>query len=307
MGFKSNLFYFIKKIFKNYRKRQCKYDKILKDNFTREEVIINMVNSKGKNAVNTKSNKHKKKKKNKNSKRSKMKLIIILLILIIGVICTYLLMSPNFKIKEISITGNQKLSKAQIMSIAEVKMGDSIFSTLDIVLKVKLKQHGYIEDAVIKKIYPNKLEIQVKERQKQFQIKTETEGYINIDEQGYIIDFSVDKLEIPTIFGMDITEKDVGSINRLTDKDLNKMENILQIREECRKIEIVDKIIQIQVKDEYIISLNDGISINLGDATNLKNRMYYVNAILKQESGNKGTIYVNGNLNEGFLSYFSAN
>ena len=52
---------------------------------------------------------------------------------------------------------------------------------------------------------------------------------------------------------------------------------------------------------------NDGIIINLGNATNLKDRMYYVSAILKQESGNRGTIYVNGNLNEGFLPYFSAN
>jgi len=34
--------------------------------------------------------------------------------------------------------------------------------------------------------------------------------------------------------------------------------------------------------------------------------MYYVSAILKQEAGNRGTIYVNGNLNEGFSTYFSA-
>ena len=44
----------------------------------------------------------------------------------------------------------------------------------------------------------------------------------------------------------------------------------------------------------------------LGNATNLKDRIYYVKALLKQEAGNKGTINVNGNLNEGFLPYFSA-
>ena len=43
------------------------------------------------------------------------------------------------------------------------------------------------------------------------------------------------------------------------------------------------------------------------DVTDLKNRMYYVSAILKKEAENSGTIYVNGNLNEGFLPYFSAN
>ena len=107
---------------------------------------------------------------------------------------------------------------------------------------------------------------------------------------------------------MEITENEAKLIKRLNEKDLNKMENILQIREQCKSLEIADKITQIQVKNEYIVSLeNDGLTINFGDATNLKNRMYYVAGILKQEAGNKGIIYVNGNLNEGFSPYFSAN
>ena len=174
-------------------------------------------------------------------------------------------------------------------------------------MKVKLKQNGYIEDAYIRKIYPDKLEIEVIERKKQFQIKTEKEGYIYIDEQGYILEYKVDKLDIPTIIGMDIEQGDVGIKSRLEDRDLNKMENILQIREQCKSLKIQDKITQIEVEDEYIIRFeNDGITINLGDATNLKNRMYYVSAILKKEAGKRGTIYVNGNLNEGFSAYFSA-
>ena len=174
-------------------------------------------------------------------------------------------------------------------------------------MKVKLKQNGYVEDAQIKKIYPNVLEIEVKERKKEFQIKLETEGYIYINEQGYILEYRMDKSEIPTIVGMDIKQADIGELHRLDEKDLNKMENILQIREQFRKLELANKITQIQVQDEYIVNLeNDGIVINLGDGTDLKNRMYFVNAILKREAGNKGTIYVNGNFNEGFSAYFSA-
>ena len=106
---------------------------------------------------------------------------------------------------------------------------------------------------------------------------------------------------------MDITETEALNMKRLAEKDLDRMENILQICEECKKVEIADKITQMQVKDEYILNLeSEGITINLGDASDLKNRMYYVKAILKQEVGNKGTIYVNGKLNEGFLPYFSA-
>ena len=241
-------------------------------------------------------------------KRKNRKILLIILLVIVISIClgAYLLTSPTFKIQEISVKGNEQLPKEKVEQLAEVKKGDNIFSKVGEVLKVKLKQNGYIEDAKINKIYPNKIEIEIKERKKRFQIKTESEKYIYIDEQGYILDCSTEKLEITTIIGMDITE--ISNKKRLDEKDLNKVENILQILDECKKIEIADKITQIQVKDDYILELeNNEITINLGDVTNLKNRMYYVNAILKQEAGNTGTIYVNGNLNGGFLPYFSAN
>ena len=92
--------------------------------------------------------------------------------------------------------------------------------------------------------------------------------------------------------------------------DLNiKLENILHIREESDKIGIYDKISKIQVEEnEYILKLDDlNLTINLGNATNLKNRMDYVKSILEKESGKTGTINVNGNLNEGFVPYFTEN
>ena len=76
---------------------------------------------------------------------------------------------------------------------------------------------------------------------------------------------------------MDITEEQAQSLKRLENNDLS-------------------------VKLE-----NEGITINLGNCTNLKNRMFYVKAILEKEVGNKGTINVDGNLNEGFVPYFTAN
>lgn len=262
-----------------------------------------MINMEKKSAKINKQKQIEKKKR----KRKKITLTFVIIMLVVGAIFAYLLVSPSFNIQEITVKGNKQLTRQQVLTMAEIKQGDNIFSKIGIVTKVRLKQNGYIEDAKINKIYPNKIEIEVTERQKQFQIKTETEGYVYIDEQGYILAYGVDKFEIPTIIGMDIKQADVSTKKRLDEKDLDKMENILQIREQCKNIEIADKITQYQVENEYIVSLEkDGITINLGDASNLKNRMYYVNGILKKEAGNKGTIYVDGNLNEGFSAYFSS-
>lgn len=244
----------------------------------------------------------------KKRKRRKIIFIIILLIAIMAGICTYLLTTDVFKIQSITISGNKELPQEDIYNLAGIQIGDNIFSTFEIVTKVRLKQNGYIEDAKIKKSYPNKIEIEITERKKQFQVLTKTGCYIYIDEQGYLLDYSLDKLELPTITGMEITEDKIDTINRLEENDLEKMENILQIQAEAKEIGLLDAITEYQVEDEFIIVLESlGININLGDATNLKNRMFYVKAILEQESGNTGTLYINGNLDEGFTPYFRAN
>ena len=243
-------------------------------------------------------------------KRKKRKIIMIAILLssIITAICIYLLTSATFNIQEIIISGNEQLNKEEIEQLSEIKIGDNIFSTIEIVARVKLKESGYIENVKINKIYPNKIEIKVEERKKEYQVITETGCFIYIDSQGYIIDYSLEKLPVTTRTGFNITEAEIQDIKRLEEKDLVKMEKILHIKDAAEKIELVDKIEQIDTTEEYILHLDeDKIRINLGDATNLTNRMFYVKAILKEENGNSGTIYVNGNLNEGFAPYFSAN
>ena len=244
----------------------------------------------------------------KKRKRRKIILIIFIILCIITAICIYLLTSDVFKIQTIEIIGNEQLTPEEILELSEVKQGDNIFITTEIVTKVKLKRNGYIEDVKLQKEYPNKIKIEVKERQKAYQILTQTGCDIYIDGQGYLLDYSLEKLELPVITGMEITENQIGEINRLQENDLDKMENILHIQDEAQKIEIGTQIQQIDVQDEYVVHIdNERIIINLGDATNLENKMYYVKAILKQEEGNSGTIFVNGNINEGFAPYFRAN
>ena len=99
------------------------------------------------------------------------------------------------------------------------------------------------------------------------------------------------------------------NVLKYTNTDMNlKLENILHIKEEMTKIGIYDQILKIQVKNEYILSLDNlNLTINLGNATNLKYKTYYIKSIMERENGKAGTINVNGNLNEGFVPYFTEN
>jgi cell division protein FtsQ len=253
------------------------------------------------------NSKPKKQKEQKTKNKNKIKTIFFLVLVIFIAICIYLLTSATYNIKSIEIEGNKVLTDEEVINLSNIKTGQNIFTTLEVVTKVKMKENGYIEDVKIKKKYPDKIKIQVKERQKAYQVLTETGCYIYIDEQGYILDYSLDKLDLKVITGMSISESQVKEIKRLEKKDLDKMERILHIREQAQKIGIEQDVEQIDVNDEYIIHLKDDkIIINIGDATDLSERMFFVKAILKEENNNSGTIYVNGNINEGFAPYFSA-
>ena len=257
------------------------------------------------NQYNNKINKQKEIEQNRRKKKKSVAIIIILLVAVTG-ICIYLLTAEKFNIDEIIIEGNNRLTYEEICEIAEIEKGENIFSKLGIVIKVKLKQNGNIKEAKIEKIFPSTVKIAIEERTEQYQILTESGVYIYIDEQGYILDYGLDKLELHTITGMEINENEIDEINRLTENDLKKMENVLHIESEFKNIEINENIQQIDTENEYIIHLeNDKYIVNLGNATNLKNRMLYVKAMLKEEEKSSGTIYVNGNINEGFVPYFS--
>ena len=44
--------------------------------------------------------------------------------------------------------------------------------------------------------------------------------------------------------------------------------------------------------------------INVGDTTNLTNKMLYVQKILENEEGKSGSVFVNGDISAGFKPYF---
>ena len=253
-------------------------------------------------------NKQREIEKKRRKNRKKRLIIFILLAIILGTIL-YFLNSPTFKIKNVEVTGNAQLDSEKIIEQSEIKIGESIFANFNIITKVKVKQNRYIEDAIVSKKMPDTIKIEVKERIASFQVKTESGYYIYIDDQGYIIEYSQEPRELITIVGMDITEENIENKKRLEDDDLNiKLENILHIKEQAIEKGIYDKISEMQVENEYILKLDSlNLTINLGNATNIKDRMDYVKSIIERENGKSEIINVNGNLNEGFEPYFTEN
>jgi cell division protein FtsQ len=101
--------------------------------------------------------------KKKRRNRLKRRMIIFLFMFVcVGIIFT-VLKAPFFNIKTIVCVGQQELSEEQIIQIAGAKTDVNIFSTGVKTMKRRLSENPAIEDCNVRRLYPNKIKIWVRE------------------------------------------------------------------------------------------------------------------------------------------------
>lgn len=259
-----------------------------------------------KTSVNTNKNKQNAKKKltkqqqiaiKKKKAILKIVKVLTLIIVIIGV-SIYVALSPLFNIKEINVTGNSKLSKEEIISLSELKTDENTFKVSKKNIKNKVKANAYIENVKIRRKLPDKVEIIVVERVATYMIPF-ANSYIYINNQGYMLEITSQKAEMPAIVGISTPEEELHEGQRLISEDLVKLGEVLQIMESANANELVDLITKIDIsnRQDYILILEkEKKAIHLGDVSNLSTKMAYVKKILNDEKGVEGEILVNTDL-----------
>lgn len=298
-----------KKKLKEREKRIKQKKKQQKEKFNFEtETVIGMTNK------NKKINKNKQQKRltGKQAKimrrKKKIKKIIkwiTLLLLIVGGVI-FALVSPIFNINEIQVINNNQISTSTIISLSQLQIGQNIFKFKSGQVRQDIKTNPYIESVKLQRKIPNKIEITIEERQKDYNVEF-LNGYAYINKQGYILEISEQKLDLPVIQGVSTDQNEIVAGNRLNCEDLLKLQTVIQIMNICKNYGLQDKIssIDIKSKDNYILFLEeDKKKINLGNESNLSNKMLYVSTILKENEGKEGTIYVNGDINNNFKPRF---
>lgn len=270
-----------------------------------------MANQKKPTQKTTKKMVKKKKADDKSARLKKMRKIknfikwTILIGIIIGVL-VFLCTSGLFNICQIEIIGNKQITQEQILELSEIKLGDNIFLGNQLKTKKNLSSNPYVEQIKITRKLPDKIQIQITEKQKAYVIELDT-GYAYIDNQGYVLEISDTKIDKPVLQGYSTTKKEILPGSRLGQEDLERLGDVLKIVKSSSEIQIQDKITRINIenKNNYILTLQELKKvIYIGDKSNLANKMLYIKAIIEREEVKEGKIFVNGKLNEGFEPYF---
>ncbi len=273
-----------------------------------EEVVIGVTPIKQKKGAGKKKlapkKKNNKKIKNNNKKKKKInnkklnRIIKCTSFIVLGIVLLiFLMVSPIFNIENIEIEGNSILSNEKIISLSEIHIDENIFRINKMLVKEKIKSNAYVESVEISRKLPNTIQIQIKERKVKYMLEY-ADGYVYVNSQGYMIDISKDKKEVPIIIGYSTENTDIAIGNRLKNEDLKGIEIANKIVEVANSNEITSLITKIDIsnsKNYTLILETEGKKIYLGDCTDLTTRIARAKAIIEKTAGKEGEIFLDGN------------
>lgn len=268
-------------------------------------------NSKKKNTSKVKQNKtsknktpSKKKRTNttikSNSRKKAVKVIGIIILIVLLIII--LLSSSLFNIKTIEVSGNKKLSNEKIISLSSLELYSHILRFNKRKTVENIKENAYIENAKVTRIYPNTVSIEVEERESRYMLQF-ADSYVYINNQGYMLEISNEKLDVPVLVGFTTDLSNIKAGNRVDVEDLKKLNTVIKIYDSAQVNELNELITKIDISNskDYSIELESkGKIVYLGDCSDysdLKTRMLYLKSILEKSEGKNGEIFLDIDLN----------
>jgi len=264
-----------------------------------DEIVIN-VNKKTK-ANNKKTNK-KNTKKVKNNKKNKLFFKRIKVIgITVGVITVSIILfsSSLFNIKKIDVEGNEGISDEKIISLSSIELYTNIFKINKNDIIKKIKENAYIEDVTISKKLPSKIILTIEERKPKYMLQF-ADSYVYVNNQGYMLEISNEKLDIPILIGFTTDLSNIKAGNRINIDDLKKMDMVIKIYETAKSNDLGNLVTKIDISNEknYTLILeSEGKKVYLGDCSDLNTRILYLKAILEKFAGRNGEIFLNIDLN----------
>lgn len=251
---------------------------------------MSRVSSKKKSILENKEELLKQKKKRKRIKRT-----IVFLIVLITILITLCLKLPYFNVATITVEGNENLTKEYIMETSKITTGKNIFLTKKREAVKNIKNNPYALSVKIKTTLPNKINIEVSERQASFYIKVNKEFYV-IDKDGIVLE-KTKKIQNPNLIyikDLEYEKIEVGSAIKLKKTErIDTLKNLCNViysynQTQKRKINMIELNKFVDIK----LYCGSDLYINIGTEQNLNEKLTKAMNILKNENLNNMKGYV---------------
>ncbi|WP_432664778.1 FtsQ-type POTRA domain-containing protein [Wukongibacter baidiensis] len=208
----------------------------------------------------------------------KIKIYLLIFFLLSTLIFIILFKTNYFEISDIIVKNNIEISNEEIVAYSGVRIGDNTFKLKTSEIREKIIKTPFIKDVTIKRKLPNKLMVEVVERQKIAAISY-MGLYFFVDNEGVILYTSHEIDDTYVIEGFEFESFTEGEkIKVKSDEDLKRAIALCGLLESS-ELPIKPKIAC--VEGEFILYLNDNFKIKLGRGENLERRFAIFKAIYR--------------------------
>ena len=266
----------------------------------RREQELQKAQMKERQVANDATSRKTKDKPNRKPKKSSKFFKMFLTTWVLALVFFVLMNLDICKIQNIELVNAGVVTLEQVKELADFEQYNNLFSLNTIKIEEDIKKNAYVEDVKVSRKFPNTVKITIKERTPRYMLQV-ADSYVYINNQGYMLDISVNRIEgIPIILGFKTDLSNAQPGNRLDLEDLKQMDQIIKIVETANINDIGSYITKIDVSDDrnYILVLEgERKTVYLGDCSNLNTRMLYLSGILTQTKNLAGEIFLNMDLN----------
>ncbi len=164
--------------------------------------------------------------KNKKIKKRKRFFLKVFLMILSLLIFFALIRSPVFKVQRVEISGNERVPFEEILRIADIEEGTTLWQVNNRVVKKRLERMPLIKLAQVSYVFPQALAIDVEEKEPLVLIPYR-ERYLEVSKDGTILG-AVDEMgeDLPLITGIVIDEPFIGQ--KVHQEDIIYLEEILK-------------------------------------------------------------------------------
>jgi cell division protein FtsQ len=222
---------------------------------------------------------------------------------LLSALFSFIFFTKVFSVKEIIVNNNDKVAKETIINNSEIKIGSTNLFLVDKgQVSENIKKIPYIDDVIVSKKLPNKIEISVTERASSYVIKV-NEDYYSIDTDGTILEKieNVDENQNIII----VLSSDLDTSNGVLDEaNINKLRNVEIINQVAKSNGVNDLITRFDMSNDSNIIIDiasEGKRVYLGsfsDDMSLNVKFFWLKTLMEQEKGKTGIIYLNVDLNK---------
>lgn len=170
---------------------------------------------------------------------------------------------PWFSFGQVEVSGNSNISKEEVIKNASLKDPINLFLINRSQIEQDLRQDYRIEEVGTAYLWPNILQIIIKERKPSFYIKTAYNGFVQIDFDGYVLKVGkgIKDAVVPYVSGIDAGNVYLG--DKVEQEDVLYLLDFLQRLDKNLLVEIAG--IAVDGQNKVTVQMTSDVKIIVGE------------------------------------------